>query len=124
MKIKDTIVPSKPSSAKTAPAARQPDEALRLAFHAQAANASMTNPAKPATNPTSAVSWLSTQSSHAAAPYIGKASNCLKVSIHAPGFGNTRSNAGTNPIDTKGSAKPIPSATKIRSAVAALCVSA
>jgi len=40
------------------------------------------------------VSRLSTQASHSAVAYIGKARNCRKVDIHAPGFGRRRSHGG------------------------------
>src|SRR6202041_3220550 len=70
------------------------------------------------------VSRLSSQASHSAVAYIGKARNCRKVDIHAPGFGRRRNNTGEYPIATKGAAKPIPSATNTRSDTRADCVSA
>ncbi len=38
--------------------------------------------------------WVSTHVSHAAERNMGKARNCLKCSIHAPGFGSIFSSFG------------------------------
>ena len=54
-----------------------------------------------------------------AVTYMGKAMSCLKVSIHAPGRGNSLAAAGTKPISKKGRAMPRPSAANTASATMA-----
>src|SRR5690606_24540462 len=49
--------------------------------------------------------------------YIGKASTCLSVSIHAPGLGRRSASAGTKPISRNGSARPRPNIRNIASAI-------
>src|SRR4029079_7789828 len=64
------------------------------------------------------------QTSHAAAAYMGKARNCLKVSIQVPGLGIKASSRGHTPNNRNGKAKPSPNATNTASADSALCVKA
>src|SRR6185369_9661032 len=66
----------------------------------------------------------STQTSQAAAPYIGKARNCFSFSIQGPGLGMKDKVFGQTPRIRKGSAKPMPSPRKISIAEVTLCVSA
>ena len=67
----------------------------------------------------SAPVWrLNTQASHRAAPYIGKASNPLRRSIHGPGRGRRRSSAGVKLTSTNGAARPSPRAANTASAAA------
>ncbi len=56
----------------------------------QAAKPSSTRPAAVPSTPDEPASWLTTQTSQALAPYIGKASACRSTSIQRPGFGVRR----------------------------------
>ena len=56
--------------------------------------------------------WLITQTSQAAAAYIGKASAWRKIAIHGPGFGRRRPRPGKKPRSAKGAARPRPIARK------------
>jgi len=82
---------------------------LRARVHAQAASASAIAAAihRPAASAPRCLA--STHTSQAAVAYSGNASNCFSVSIHAPGFGSRRANAGTKPINRNGRASPRPS---------------
>lgn len=98
-----------PAAATSASASQPRPPPLRARVHAHAASAS----AIAATSHRPAASaprcLASTHTSQAAVAYIGNASNCFRVSIHAPGFGSSRANAGTKPISRNGNARPRPS---------------
>ena len=96
----------------------------RVTLHSQAAIASATNAASRTATPLAPASCASTQASHAAAPYIGKARNCFSRSIQGPGRGRNDKACGQTPKIMKGSAKPRPSARKIKSADTTLWVRA
>src|SRR5260221_1901622 len=61
-----------------------------------------------------------TQANQAAAAYMGKARNCLNVSIQGPGLGMKLRARGQIPSNRKGNAKPNPSETNTASAATAL----
>src|SRR5277367_4548707 len=104
-----------PESANTVRARLPEDERRWAAPQIQAAKPTRTAAAKAAARLPRSVCAASTQSSQAAAPYIGKASAFLVTSIHGPGFGNRLSSAGLNASSVKGAAKPSASAVKIAS---------
>src|SRR6185437_1013959 len=113
-----------PASAKT-PRARRPEAARRWAApKIHAARPTSTAAAKAAARLPRSVCAASTQSSQAAAPYIGKASTFLATIIHAPGFGSRSSSAGVKAISVNGAANPSASAVNTVSAGAMGWVSA
>ena len=61
----------------------------------QPPNPSSRMPPAVASTPLGPASWLTTQTSHTAAPYIGNASACLTTSIQRPGRGSARATPGT-----------------------------
>src|SRR3954469_1194203 len=61
-----------------------------------------------------------TQANQAAAAYMGKAKNCLKVSIQGPGLGIKAKARGQIPNSRKGSEKPAPNDTHTARADGAL----
>ena len=97
---------------------------LRVLHQSQAANATAMAAPSTITTPRAPASCASTHTNQTAAAYIGKARNCLKVSIQGPGLGMKDSALGQMPSRMKGRAKPAPSATKIANADTALCVNA
>src|SRR5689334_5454597 len=95
-------------------------ERLRVTLHNQAASARAIIAPEISATPRGPASCASTQTSQAAAAYMGNARNCLKVSIQAPGLGMKANKRGQAPSSKKGKAKPRPSATKTASADSAL----
>src|SRR5690606_1738808 len=67
---------------------------------------------------------VSTQTSQAAAAYIGKARAVLNRSIQGPGLGRRDSSAGAKLIATNGAAKPTPSARNTTRAASGGCTRA
>src|SRR6185437_5373944 len=89
-------------------------ERLRSNHHKVIASSTIATSTRPTA---SAPRWLaSTQTSHAAVRYIGKASTCFSVSIQRPGLGSRRASAGTKPMARNGKARPMPSARNTSSA--------
>src|SRR5438477_7577404 len=99
-------------------------ERLRVTLHSQAASARAIIAAEISATPRGPASCASTQTSQAAAAYMGKARNCLKVSIQAPGLGMKANKRGQKPSSRNGKAKPNPSAINTARADSALWVKA
>ena len=106
------------------PVSRQRPEAPALACQSQAAKASRTAPASAPSTAASPACNDNTQTSQAAVANIGKARNCLKRTIHGPGFGIRRSSAGAMLSRRNGRASPRPSASITAIATAAVWPSA
>ena len=112
------------AKAAIAPMARPRPLASRVTLHSQAAIASATKAANSTATPLAPASCASTQVSHAAAPYMGKARNCFSRSIQVPGLGMKDKARGKSARIRNGRAKPKPSDRKISNADTVLCVRA
>src|SRR3569833_236240 len=102
------------SSATAAPITRP--RPSRVTPQSQSARANAIKAERMMITPVGPASCARTQTSQAAPPYMGKARNCLKVSIQGPGLGMKARARGHRPRSKNGRAKPTPSAMKISNA--------
>src|ERR1041385_1708197 len=101
------------------PMARPEEARFRVTFQSQAPSASAIAAPNRMATPHGPACCDKTQASQAAAAYMGKAKNCLKVSIQGPGLGMKLKARGHRPSSRNGKAKPTPSAMKTSRATGA-----
>src|SRR5689334_9742902 len=104
--------------------ARPEEVEFRVTLQSQAPSASASAAPNRMATPRGPACCDKTQASQAAAAYMGKAKNCLKVSIQGPGLGMKAKARGQMPKIKKGSEKPRPRQTNTASADTAFWESA